>query len=169
MLASYYPKVLVKFINEKIFMYDIEEVIKHRKPMRLVDELISFDENSACVLVNIDDNSEFYHPEKQGVPSYIGIEYMAQCIAAKAGANELASGSDIKLGFLLGTRKYKPNVDFFLKNKPLLISATRLMEDAAGLSVFDCVIALKEQPEKILAQAKINVYQPENSTEYVSL
>jgi len=148
-------------------MYNIEEVIKHRKPMRLVDELISFDENSACVLVKINEACEFYQAERQGVPSYIGIEYMAQCIAAKAGANELASGGDIKMGFLLGTRKYKPNVAFFTHGKTLKVSATRLMEDAAGLSVFDCVIVAKDQEEVILAQAKINVFQPEDSATYL--
>ena len=148
-------------------MYDIEKVIKHRKPMRLVDELVSFDENSACVLVNINEESEFYQAKQHGVPSYIGIEYMAQCIAAKAGANELASGGALKLGFLLGTRKYKPNIAFFPSGETLQVRATKLMEDAAGLSVFDCTIVANNQVETILAQAKINVFQPENSAAYL--
>ena len=104
---------------------------------------------------------------QKGFPSYIGIEYMAQCIAAKAGANELASGGDIKLGFLLGSRKYKPNVAFFFNGETLQVKVTRLLEDAAGLSVFDCVIVAKNQEEVILAQAKINVFQPENSAAYL--
>lgn len=149
-------------------MYDIEDVIKHRKPMRLIDELVSFDEISACVLVNINEDSEFYQTEQQGVASYIGIEYMAQCIAAQAGANELAAGGSIKLGFLLGTRKYKANVAYFAQGDTLHISATRIMEDGAGLSVFDCTIVTTDQTETILARAKVNVYQPENSTAYVS-
>ena len=149
-------------------MYDIEQVIKHRKPMRLVDELISFDEDSACVLVKINEESEFYQAERRGVPSYIGIEYMAQCIAAQAGANELACGGDIRLGFLLGTRKYKPNCAFFTCGETLQVTATLLMADAAGLSVFDCKIVAKNQQEIILAQAKINVYQPDNAADYVS-
>jgi len=148
-------------------MYNIEEVIKHRKPMRLVDKLVSFDENSACVLVNINEESEFYQAEKHGIPSYIGIEYMAQCIAAKAGANELASGGTLQLGFLLGTRKYKPNVAYFPCGETLQITATGLIEDSGGLSVFDCTIVIKNQEETILAQAKITVFQPENSAAYL--
>lgn len=148
-------------------MYDIEDIIKHRKPMRLIDKLISFDENSACVLVNISEASEFYQAKLQGVPSYIGIEYMAQCIAAQAGANELAADGNIKLGFLLGTRKYKPNTVCFPNGKTLQVSVTRLMEDAAGLSVFDCSIVSNDQKATILAQAKINVFQPENSAAYL--
>ncbi|PCH94983.1 MAG: 3-hydroxylacyl-ACP dehydratase [Gammaproteobacteria bacterium] len=148
-------------------MYDIEEVIKHRKPMRLIDELVSFDESSACVLVNINEKSEFYQAKLQGVPSYIGIEYMAQCIAAKAGANELASGGNIKLGFLLGTRKYKPNVRYFPCGETLIVKVSRLIEDAAGLSVFDCSIVAKNQVNIVLVQAKINVFQPENSAAYL--
>lgn len=148
-------------------MYDIEEVIKHRKPMRLVDQLVSFDDTSACVLVHTHENSEFYQAKQQGVPSYIGIEYMAQCIAAKAGANELASGGVLKLGFLLGTRKYKPTVAFFPCGETLRVTVTQLIEDSAGLSVFDCTIVLNNQVEKVLAQAKINVFQPENSEAYL--
>lgn len=149
-------------------MYDIEAVIKHRKPMRLVDQLITFDKTSACVALTISAESEFYQLEQQGVPSYIGIEYMAQCIAAQAGANALASGDNIKLGFLLGTRKYLPKVNYFHRGQTLNISATRLMEDSTGLSVFDCTITERNQPETILAQAKINVYQPNDPQEYVS-
>jgi predicted hotdog family 3-hydroxylacyl-ACP dehydratase len=149
-------------------MYDIEEIIKHRKPMRLVDKLICFDEDSACVSADINEDSEFYQSDKLGVPSYIGIEYMAQSIAAQAGANELANDKGIRLGFLLGTRKYKPNVAYFPRGTRLLIKAEKLLVDAAGLSVFDCTIVAEDQPEILLAQAKINVYQPEDSTEYVS-
>ncbi len=149
-------------------MYDIEDIIKHRKPMRLVDNLISFGKDNACVSVCINEGSEFYQVEQQGVPSYIGIEYMAQAIAAQAGANELANGKDIRLGFLLGTRKYKPNSAFFTRGITLHITVKRLLVDAAGLSVFDCSIVDEAQPEIVLAKAKINVYQPEDSTEYVS-
>ena len=148
-------------------MYDIEDVIKHRKPMRLVDELVSFDESSACVLVNITENSEFYQTEQQGVPSYIGIEYMAQSIAAQAGAIELTNGKSIRLGFLLGSRKYKPNVAYFQRGVRLQVKVVKLLVDAAGLSVFDCTIVAEEQQEVILAQAKINVYQPEDSAAYL--
>lgn len=148
-------------------MYDIEEVIKHRKPMRLVDELVSFDEASACVLVHINEASEFYQANTQGVPAYIGIEYMAQCIAAKAGANEIASGGAIKLGFLLGTRKYKPSVTHFKQGETLHVKTNRLMEDPTGLSVYECTIESGSQLGTILAKAKINVYQPEDSAAYL--
>ena len=148
-------------------MYNIEEVIKHRKPMRLVDELISFNESSACVLVNINEDSEFYQDAHQGVPSYLGIEYMAQCIAAQAGANELASGRELKLGFLLGTRRYKPMTTYFKRGITLKVTATRLMEDAAGSSVFDCEIADYNQENTILVQSKVNVFQPEDSAAYL--
>ena len=148
-------------------MYDIEEVIKHRKPMRLVDELLSFDENSACVKVNISNASEFYQADKQGVPSYIGIEYMAQCIAAKAGANELLSGGALKLGFLLGTRKYKSTVTYFNCGDTLEVKATRVIEGVDGLSVFECTIKNNKEAN-ILAQAKINVYQPEDPDAYLN-
>lgn len=148
-------------------MYEIEQIIKHRKPMRLIDELHSFDEKSASVLVHVSSNCEFYDSEKQGVPSYIGIEYMAQCIAAKAGINELESGEQPKLGFLLGTRKYKPNVAYFSTGNTLIVKATQLLEDAEGLSVFECSIVTTCQADRVLAKAKINVFQPKDSQAYL--
>jgi predicted hotdog family 3-hydroxylacyl-ACP dehydratase len=92
---------------------------------------------------------------------------MAQCIAASAGANEKASDSKIKLGFLLGTRKYHPNVAFFNVGDMLIVSASRLIIDASGLSVFDCKISNQNDPETILATAKINVYQPTDTDNYL--
>jgi len=135
--------------------------------MRLIDKLLAFDENSASVSVAINEHCEFFQTEQQGVPSYVGIEYMAQCIAANAGANEVASGNSIKLGFLLGTRKYQPSVSYFKCGEVLTITATRLMQDASGLSVFDCLIIENSEPNTVLAQAKVNVYQPVDAHAYL--
>lgn len=148
-------------------MYDIESILKHRKPMRLIDELLSFDATSASVLVSINEQSEFYRKESGGVPSYIGIEYMAQCIAAKAGANDLLHHKDVSLGFLLGTRKYHPSIPIFLLGQVLQITVSEVVEDHGGLSVFACSIVEASIPEIILAEAKINVFRPENPEAYL--
>ena len=148
-------------------MYDIESIIKHRKPMRLIDELLSFDAKSASVLVSITEQSEFYRAEYGGVPSYIGIEYMAQCIAAKAGANDLFHHKEVSLGFLLGTRKYQPLVTEFVLGQTLKVSVTEITDEEGGLSVFSGQIVDINKPAVILAEAKINVFRPKDSASYL--
>lgn len=142
-------------------MYPIEQIVKHRKPMLLIDKLINFDEESARVSVAINENSLFYSEQIRGVPCHIGIEYMAQCVAAYAGANDCHNNIEIRIGFLLGSRKYNPKVEFFEVGQSLIVSAERIIKDDAGLSVFECTIYNNEETQ-LLAEARINVYQPDD-------
>lgn len=142
-------------------MYDIEQVVRHRKPMLLIDELINYTDISAQVRVTISEHCEFFNTRLDAVPSYIGIEYMAQCIAAYSGANDLDNDQKPQLGFLLGTRKYKPEVDKFFNGQTLIVLAEEIMSDSNGLSVFLCSIT-DEATSNQLATAKINVFQPDN-------
>ena len=148
-------------------MYEIEQVIKHRLPMRLVDKLLTFDDTSAQTEITISHNSLFFDEEAGGVPSYIGIEYMAQTIAAYAGANDLSKNVEPKLGFLLGTRKYKPAVPFFKEGQVLTLETKKVVQDSSGLSVFDCQIWDREDSDKVLVKAAINVFQPEDVEQYI--
>ncbi|MEG3767548.1 3-hydroxylacyl-ACP dehydratase, partial [Alteromonas sp. 14N.309.X.WAT.G.H12] len=88
---------------------------------------------------------------------HIGIEYMAQSIAAFAGANDLDSGREKKVGFLLGSRKYTSTIPVYGKGCALHISVQRLFQEESGLGVFDCHIFLSENT---VSTAKVNVFQP---------
>ena len=69
--------------------YDIKQVLPHQAPMILIDTLAQYDLDSCRCTVKITAQSPFYSVIKKGVPSYIGSEYMAQAIAAFAGAHAL--------------------------------------------------------------------------------
>jgi predicted hotdog family 3-hydroxylacyl-ACP dehydratase len=60
--------------------FSIEEVLPHAEPMILLDELISFEDETATCSHTITESSLLYNQALQGVPSYVGIEYMAQSI-----------------------------------------------------------------------------------------
>lgn len=62
----------------------ISELVMHAKPMLLIDRAMSADETSLTAEVDITANSMFCVPNK-GVPSYVGIEYIAQTVAAYSG------------------------------------------------------------------------------------
>lgn len=139
--------------------YTLEQVLPHAAPMILLTEFIEAGQDYAVCRVVISEQSPFYSTQRVGVPAYVGIEYMAQTIAAYAGANGLARGDSIKIGFLLGCRKYLPQIQQFDLGDELLIHVTEVINEENGLGVFDCTISRAQQ---LLVSAKLNVFQPED-------
>ena len=142
-------------MNSAITQYSIDELVPHRNTMLLIDEVIYFDEDHLTSRVRITDKSEFLRDNNE-VPVWIGIEYMAQTIAAWAGMHSKIAGKDIKTGYLLGTRKYSPYVTGFPVGSILEISVKKSYQ-SNELGVFDCTIS----SDQLLAEASLNVYQPE--------
>lgn len=140
--------------------YAIEQVLPHAHPMILLSRFIEAGTDYAVCEVDISPQSAFYQPESGAVPAYAGIEYMAQTIAAYAGANALQQGGKVKVGFLLGCRKYSPDVSQFKQGSVLRVKASKLVMDESGLSVFDCQISIEG---KTVVTANLNVFQPEQS------
>ena len=74
--------------------------VLHRNPMLLLDRIVSLNPESAVCEWHVREDDEFLVPGV-GVPSYMGIEYMAQCVAVHGGACERALGFPPPQGFLL--------------------------------------------------------------------
>ena len=90
----------------------LEAVLPHSHPMILLDEIVRIDATSMQSKVRIAEDAMFYQPPV-GVPSYVGIEYIAQTVAAHAGVAALEQGDRVRVGFLLGTRRYACRVPYF--------------------------------------------------------
>jgi predicted hotdog family 3-hydroxylacyl-ACP dehydratase len=139
--------------------YNIEQVLPHAHPMILLSQFIEAGAEHAVCTVDIDRNSPFYDDTQQAVPAYVGVEYMAQTIAAYAGAHALATGGTVKIGFLLGCRKYQPATPGFQAGQTLHIQVRKLVMEDSGLSVFECQILHQQQ---LLVAANLNVFQPDD-------
>jgi predicted hotdog family 3-hydroxylacyl-ACP dehydratase len=61
---------------------DIAELLPHDAPMILVDRLIDVQEESVHCQVDIGEHQLFFDNESKTTPAYVGIEFMAQSIAA---------------------------------------------------------------------------------------
>ena len=144
--------------------YRIIDVIPHREPMILIDSLCGYDDDSCTCQLTIKESSAFYDKAKSGVASYIGSEYMAQTIAAYAGAHALDNQQEIAIGFLLGSRKYKTFVPYFKLNSVITIKVKQLYQEDSGLRVFDCEVSDEQQ---VIAQANINVFQPQDAQAFL--
>jgi len=152
-------------IKKGMPQFSIEQVLPHGHPMILLDSLDDFCEEKATCTTLITTQSLLFDSGLQGVPSYVGIEYMAQTIAAYANANEIVNKRPVEIGFLVSSRKYKCNYSVFKLGMALQITAKQLYKDESGLSAFDCAIFINDDE---VASARINVFQPENPTEFLA-
>jgi len=136
---------------------EIAELIPHSGSMILLDKILEFDEHSLSAELVVRDDALLGNNKK--VPAWVGIEYMAQTIAAYAGIQSKKLGEPINLGFLLGTRRYTSNIDSFDIGTVLTIKITRIINDDK-LGVFDCKI----YGSGIEVNANLNVFQPPINT-----
>jgi len=136
--------------------YSIEELLIHRPPMLLIDNVVGYDEAGIVASVVIRESSLLVRPE--GVPGHVAIEYMAQACGAYAGAMALDAGTPVKIGLLLGTRLCRLLVPWFRVGDQLLVSASIVFHDEQ-LAAFDCKT---EIGGRLVADAQLKVYQPQD-------
>lgn len=143
--------------------YDLEKILPHNHPMILIDDIkeINIDERYLIAEVVISEDKIFFDKSINGIPYLSGIEYMAQTIGCYAFYR--AQRTEPKLGFLLGTRSYKNNIEKFENGKTYSIKVSEIYGDSELVS-FECLI-YNEGEE--CARAVINAYQPENAEEYL--
>jgi predicted hotdog family 3-hydroxylacyl-ACP dehydratase len=125
--------------------------------MVLLDRIIDFDERSLSAELTV--RNDGLLGDDNNVPAYVGIEYMAQAVAAHVGIKAKQAGEPIKIGFLLGTRRYSSNVGNFAVGTLLTIQVKNIIQDDK-LGVFDCKI----HGAGIEITASLNVYQPSIET-----
>jgi len=130
-----------------------EEVMLHRGPMLLLNRLGTFEESRMTAYVDVSADSSFF-VAGAGVPLWIGIEYMAQAIAAHGGIRAKYAGRPIPLGLLIGCHNFTGNVSHFAEGARLTVRATELVADAEGLGAYDCAI----EAEGIEVSARLTVF-----------
>ncbi len=117
--------------------WPLAELLPHAGDMILIDQVLSFDEEQIHTCLTVRPNGLF-NREDGSLPAWLGIELMAQSVAAYAGCRARGEGKPVELGFLLGTRKFECNVEHFPVGSQLRIHALRSLEDDNGMGVFEC-------------------------------
>ncbi len=164
--------------------FDISEVVPHSGLMSLLDEVLDYNAESLSAEVTIVENSLFVEPH--GVPAWVGIEYMAQAIAAYSGLMAKNAGQEVSVGFLLGTRKYTCNRAYFPVGARLKVSVYEELRGDNGLGVFRCEIIAEGlnsrvatdksndievkniEVSDIQAKASLSVFQPQNLDDFLN-
>ena len=119
------------------------DLIPHRPPMLLINNLLEVNETSSSARVIVDEHAPFFEAGK-GVPAWIGLEYMGQTAALIAGHQLQLGKVGPHLGFLLGTRGFKTSHDYFAPGSYNVYCAeTALVGDE--LATFNCSIRTTPQ------------------------
>jgi len=127
--------------------------------MILVDRIVSYDDERIESEVTITGGSPFLGPD--GVPSYVGVEYIAQTIAAFAGLRGRERGEPPRAGFLLGTRQLTAKCGWFRPGDRLRVTVTVVFE-GDDMGAFDGRI---ERDGEAVMEGRLNVYQPRDAIE----
>jgi predicted hotdog family 3-hydroxylacyl-ACP dehydratase len=141
----------------------IASLVPHEGKMILLDRVLSADADALCAEVTIGPGSQFY--DGLGVGSWVGIEYMAQAIAAHAGYLDHLLGEPVKIGFLLGARRYQCSVPRFADGALLRVHIAQAIRGDNGLAAFECRI--DDAAGAMLANATITVFVPDNVNEFL--
>jgi predicted hotdog family 3-hydroxylacyl-ACP dehydratase len=143
---------------------DIATLVPHDGQMILLDRVLAADVESLCAEVVITPASVF--AADGGVGAWVGVEYMAQAIAAHAGYLARLRGEPVKIGFLLGSRRYLCSVPQFASGSVLKVFVQRALQGDNGLGAFECRIE-DAAGGAVLATATITVFQPDNVNDFL--
>ena len=133
----------------------IDQLVPHRRPMQLVDRMVSEVDDVTCSEHTIGPDHVFLVPGK-GVPTYAGFEMMAQSICATDGLKRWRSGRPAALGFLLGCRKFTATRDWLAVGETLRMESRQLLEGETAS--YEC--RLLDAGGVEISTAVVNVFQP---------
>ncbi len=133
---------------------DLAELLPHSGRMRLLDRVVEhIPERTVCAVETA--ASELFAEADGGVPAWVGLEYMAQCVAAHSGLVARALGVPRERGLLLGTKRTELFVDRFAPGARLAVTSEHLRGER-GLVWFDCRVEAEDGT--LLARGRLSVY-----------
>lgn len=135
--------------------YQPAEVLPHRGGMLLLDAIRDYGDDWLVAEVWVRKESGFATAD--GVPSWVGIEYMAQAVSAWSGIGQVQHGGKPSIGLLLGSRRYDAKRPVFRIGSHLRVRAQLVWRDTDDLAAFDCAI---EEDGVPVARAQLKVYRP---------
>jgi predicted hotdog family 3-hydroxylacyl-ACP dehydratase len=140
----------------------IEKLVLHAKPMLLLDSVLESTQNYLVCALSVREDGLF---DTNGqVPALVGIEYMAQTVAAFSGMEAVQRQEEPRLGFLLGTRKFTSNVPELPCGTALTVKAVRVIQASDGMAAFECSV----EGESVKQTATLTVYEPANPEHFLA-
>ncbi len=145
-------------MNQTLSLPPIEDILLHRDTMLLLDRLLAF--NTDAVSAVYTPRGDAWYADAYGnMPAWIGIELMAQSVAAHVGLRKRNIGASPKHGVLLGTQCFVATRPVFSGGQALRVDARRLYGDASGLAAYACTLSVDDEE---VASATLKVFEPDD-------
>lgn len=100
----------------------LEELLPQAGPMRLLERIVSHDDEGTRCLVD-PARSRLFADEAGSVPVWVALEWMAQCAAAHGGLAARARGEAPRPGLFVGSRRLVFRGDAFAPGRLVEVSA----------------------------------------------
>ncbi len=130
--------------------------------MLLIDEILDYAAEAVRCFVRVRRDSPFC--EDDGVPAWVGLEYMAQAMGVYSGIELLQKNQSPRVGFLIGTRRYESSEPAFAIGADLEVTARVTLWEEDRLYAFDCAIL---QDGRKLAWGEIKAFRPLDVREFL--
>ena len=147
-------------MNEAVIFPPIEELLPHRGTMLLLDRVAEF--ATSALAAEYSPRTDAWYADASGnMPGWIGVELMAQSVAAHVAISKRQAGLTPKMGALLGTRSYRmsSSAGSFSAGQVLRICVEETFRDESGLAAYDCSIV---QNGESLATAVLKTFEPDD-------
>ncbi|OLL30199.1 beta-hydroxyacyl-ACP dehydratase [Burkholderia sp. SRS-W-2-2016] len=148
---------------ETLARQSIESIIPHRGSMLLLDAVETFADTTLSASASVDPHA-WYADADGAMPAWIGIELMAQAIAAHVALLAMRGGGHARPGVLLGSRSYEASQPAFRAGAQLRIQVTELLRSEAGHGAYECTI---DDGDSRCAEAVIKVFQPPDFQSFI--
>jgi predicted hotdog family 3-hydroxylacyl-ACP dehydratase len=135
--------------------YRVDELVPHRGSMCLLDSIDDYGADWLRAGVVTRRSSLF--AQEDGIPAWLGIEYMAQAAAAFGGIEQVQRGEKPSIGLLIGSRYYRAMLTTIPFDTRLDVLATIAMRDAEDFAAYECSVSTAGA---MLAQCTLKAYRP---------
>jgi predicted hotdog family 3-hydroxylacyl-ACP dehydratase len=139
----------------------VAEILPHRGRMVLLGRVLEHAASATSCAVSIDAQELFVQGDG-GIGSWVGVEYMAQCVAAHAGLLGRAVGQEPRVGYLVSSRSLRFHAPRFVPGQELRVSAVQLWGGQGGMVSFQCKVE-DASSGALLVEGRLNCYLPKTS------
>jgi predicted hotdog family 3-hydroxylacyl-ACP dehydratase len=136
----------------------VAEILPQRGRMMLLSSVLEHSDGETVCAVEVGADTPFVDAGGT-VPAVMGVEYMAQSVAAHAGLQAWARGEPPRVGFLIGSRR----LDFrtrsgFRVGQRLIVRVTHVWGEEE-YAMFACRL-MDAESQATLVEGNLNVFLP---------
>lgn len=135
----------------------LERLLPHRGAMSMLSRVLRHSDDETTCAIEIAEQ-ELFRDADGGVAAWIGIEYMAQCIAAHAGLLSEDDGVP-RIGYLASIRGLRFHCERFGPTQRLEATVRRVWGGPEGLSSFACTLS-DANTGAPMAEGRISCFVP---------